>query len=223
MASHDFQTALQNYLDLEDLRRKLESWQASFDAYDDLIRQRRDYYEPLLPGVDAQFRELDAQIPAAQRAARHPRAPPPRPADRAAPRAAREADERIALDRISATEAAIKRLPEAEREQPHGPHRAPARRADLDAAHAVSRAPDRGVRAPGRAGCGNRHASGALPVVRARAPGERAQLHGLRRWHTRPAQPRARLARARGPAAEAAGCADRRCGHRANSPLAPSA
>ncbi len=62
MASHDFQTALQNYLDLEDLRKKLVSWQSSFDAFDDMIRLRRAYYEPLLPEIDSQFRELDAQI-----------------------------------------------------------------------------------------------------------------------------------------------------------------
>ena len=41
MASHDFQTALQNYLDLEDLRRKLASWHVSFDAFDDMIGLRR--------------------------------------------------------------------------------------------------------------------------------------------------------------------------------------
>ncbi len=62
MASHDFQTALQNYLDLEDLRKKLVSWQSSFDAFDDMIRLRRAYYEPLLPEIDSQFRKLDAQI-----------------------------------------------------------------------------------------------------------------------------------------------------------------
>jgi predicted negative regulator of RcsB-dependent stress response len=62
MASHDFQTALQNYLDLEDLRSKLISWHASFDAFEDVIRLRGQNYEPLLPGVDAQFRELDSQM-----------------------------------------------------------------------------------------------------------------------------------------------------------------
>jgi len=62
MASHDFQTALQNYLDLEDLRRKLVSWERSLDSFDDIIRLRRDYYEPLLPEIDRQFRTLDAQI-----------------------------------------------------------------------------------------------------------------------------------------------------------------
>ncbi len=62
MASHDFQTALQNYLDLEDLRSKLVSWQRSFDSFEDIIRLRRAYYEPLLPAVDRQFRKLDAQV-----------------------------------------------------------------------------------------------------------------------------------------------------------------
>jgi len=62
MASHDFQTALQNYLDLEDLRSKLVTWQAAFDAFDDIIRLRGQNYDPLLPELDAQFRELDAQM-----------------------------------------------------------------------------------------------------------------------------------------------------------------
>jgi hypothetical protein len=62
MASHDFQTALQNYLDLEDLRKKLVAWQRSLDSFDDLIRLRRQYYEPLLPELDGQFRTLDAQM-----------------------------------------------------------------------------------------------------------------------------------------------------------------
>ena len=62
MASHDFQTALQNYLDLEDLTTRLHSWQTSFDAFEDMIRLRGRYYEPLLPGVDARFRDVDAQM-----------------------------------------------------------------------------------------------------------------------------------------------------------------
>lgn len=62
LASHDFQTALQNYLDLEDLRARLQSWQRGFDAYEDMIELRRRYYEPLLPDVDQQFRELDSRI-----------------------------------------------------------------------------------------------------------------------------------------------------------------
>jgi len=62
MASHDFQTALQNYLDLEELRKKMSGWQKNLDAFDDMIRLRKQNYDPLLPGIDAQFRELDAQI-----------------------------------------------------------------------------------------------------------------------------------------------------------------
>jgi TolA-binding protein len=62
MASHDFQTALANYLDMEDLRKKLLVWQTNFDAYEDLLELRRANYEPLLPTIDAHFRELDAQI-----------------------------------------------------------------------------------------------------------------------------------------------------------------
>ncbi|HTL49540.1 MAG TPA: hypothetical protein VL219_02695 [Steroidobacteraceae bacterium] len=62
MASHDFQTALQNYLDLEDLRARLVSWRTSFDAFEDIIRLRAANYEPILPAVDAEFRELDSQM-----------------------------------------------------------------------------------------------------------------------------------------------------------------
>ena len=62
MASHDFQTALHNYLDLEDLQSRLMSWNTSLDAFDDLIRLRAQNYEPLLPEVDAQFRQLDSRI-----------------------------------------------------------------------------------------------------------------------------------------------------------------
>jgi Tfp pilus assembly protein PilF len=62
LASHDFQTALQNYLDLEDLRRKLASWKVAFDAFEDLVAKRRQFYEPQLPGIDAEFRDLDSRM-----------------------------------------------------------------------------------------------------------------------------------------------------------------
>jgi tetratricopeptide (TPR) repeat protein len=62
MASHDFQTALHNYLDLEDLRSRLIFWRTSLDAFADIIRLRAQNYEPLLPEVDAQFRELDSRM-----------------------------------------------------------------------------------------------------------------------------------------------------------------
>ncbi|MBW2419976.1 MAG: hypothetical protein JRH19_15640 [Deltaproteobacteria bacterium] len=62
MASHDFQTSLQNYLDLEDLRKKLVAWQGGLDSFDEMIRLRRRYYEPRLPQIDREFRKLDAQM-----------------------------------------------------------------------------------------------------------------------------------------------------------------
>ncbi|MEN8183192.1 MAG: hypothetical protein ABFS46_11730 [Myxococcota bacterium] len=62
MASHDFQTALQNHLDLEGLRKRLVSWRGSLDAFEDVIRLRRQYYEPILPEIDRRFRKLDSQV-----------------------------------------------------------------------------------------------------------------------------------------------------------------
>jgi tetratricopeptide (TPR) repeat protein len=62
MASHDFQTGLQNYLDLADLKRKLLTWEGSFDAYEEMVDIRQDHYEPLLPDVDETFRKLDSRM-----------------------------------------------------------------------------------------------------------------------------------------------------------------
>jgi len=62
MAGHDFQESLKNYLDLEQLRRKLEAWENDLDAFKEIIEQRRAYYQPLLPVIDEEFRELDSQM-----------------------------------------------------------------------------------------------------------------------------------------------------------------
>ncbi len=62
LASHDFQTGLQNYLDLADLHRKLTSWKQGFDSFDEMVGIRRGHYEPLLPSVDEEFRALDSRI-----------------------------------------------------------------------------------------------------------------------------------------------------------------
>ena len=102
MAAHDFQTALQNYLDLDDMRKKLASWRASFDAFDDVIKLRRANYEPLLPQIDARFRELDSQVRLRREQRRHieerlhAMLTAPRPEHLA------NADERVALDGINA-------------------------------------------------------------------------------------------------------------------------
>jgi hypothetical protein len=62
MASHDFQESLKNYLDLEQLRKKLETWETDLDAFEDIIDKRRAYYEPLLPAIDREFRRLDSRM-----------------------------------------------------------------------------------------------------------------------------------------------------------------
>jgi len=62
MASHDFQESLRNYIDLEELRKRLTSWRHDLDAYAEMIELRRRYYEPLLPEIDQSFRRLDSQM-----------------------------------------------------------------------------------------------------------------------------------------------------------------
>lgn len=62
MASHDFQESLKNYLDLEQLRKKLDSWEGDLDAFEEIIENRRAYYQPLLPVIDREFRRLDSQM-----------------------------------------------------------------------------------------------------------------------------------------------------------------
>jgi len=114
MASNDFQTALQNYLDLEDLHRRLITWQGGFDAFEDLIRLRRANYEPLLPQVDAKFRELDSQMRLRLEQRDHLQKrlqeilTAPRPALLAT------ADERVALERLRKIETALKDMSDAE-------------------------------------------------------------------------------------------------------------
>ncbi len=60
MASNDFQETLKNYLDLEELRKKMEAWSGELDAFEDIIGKRKAYYGPLLPEIDREFRKLDS-------------------------------------------------------------------------------------------------------------------------------------------------------------------
>jgi hypothetical protein len=62
MASHDFQESLKNYLDLEQLHRKLDVWEEDLNAFEEIIEKRRAYYQPLLPETDREFRRLDSQM-----------------------------------------------------------------------------------------------------------------------------------------------------------------
>ena len=101
MASHDFQTALHNYLDLEDLQSRLTTWKTSLNAFDEMVQLRGQNYEPLLPEVDAQFRELDLRMRLRLEQRKHlgkrleAMLTSPRPEYLAT------ADERIALERIA--------------------------------------------------------------------------------------------------------------------------
>ena len=52
MASHDFQESLKNYLDLEQLRQKLQAWEGDLDAFEEIIEQRRT----VLPAAAARHR-----------------------------------------------------------------------------------------------------------------------------------------------------------------------
>jgi tetratricopeptide (TPR) repeat protein len=107
LASHDFHTGLQNFLDLEDLRVRLVSWRASFDAFEDIIGLRERNYAPLLPDVDAQFRELDSQIRLRMEQREHlerrlhDMLTAPRPEYLA------DADERVVLERLALIESGL--------------------------------------------------------------------------------------------------------------------
>jgi len=117
MASNDFQTALQNYLDLDELRKKMAGWQTSLDAYEDMIRLRRKNYEPLLPGIDAQFRDLDAQIHLRMEQRNHLQQRLHQLLIEPRPDLLATADERIAMERIRAIEQALQKTSGADKPQ----------------------------------------------------------------------------------------------------------
>ena len=62
MASDDFQESLQNYFDLEQLRRKLVAWSESLDSFAEIIELRGRYYGAELPAIDKRFKELDSLL-----------------------------------------------------------------------------------------------------------------------------------------------------------------
>ena len=62
MASHEFQESVRNYRDLERLRLNLSQWLANISAYNDLIQVRRQYYEPLLPSIERDFKIQNALL-----------------------------------------------------------------------------------------------------------------------------------------------------------------
>jgi hypothetical protein len=62
LASHDFQESLKNYFDMAELEKRLIEWNRYLGAYEEIIKIRAAYYEPLLPEVERKFRALDAKM-----------------------------------------------------------------------------------------------------------------------------------------------------------------
>ena len=60
MASHNFQESVKNFRDMEKLRLNANQWLNNIVAYQDLIAVRKRYYEPLLPGIEREFKTQDA-------------------------------------------------------------------------------------------------------------------------------------------------------------------
>src|SRR5262245_21395614 len=107
MACQEFQTGRHNYLDLEELRSKLTEWETSLDAFDEMVRLRAQNYEPLLPEVDAQFRELDARMRLRLEQRKHLRKQLQAMLTAPRPEHLATADERIALETITRIETQI--------------------------------------------------------------------------------------------------------------------
>ncbi len=55
MAGRTFQQSWLNYRDLSDLLERVERWQAAIPAFRSLIEDRRRYYEPRLPTIEAEY------------------------------------------------------------------------------------------------------------------------------------------------------------------------
>jgi hypothetical protein len=114
IASHSFQTALQNYLDLSDMRRHLVNGRRSLTAFADLVRTRRSYYEPRLPAVDRAFRNLDARMRLREEQRRQLAAKLEGMLTRPAPRLLATAEELEIAQRLSSIRARLARRPESD-------------------------------------------------------------------------------------------------------------
>ena len=62
LASNDFQESLKNYFDLDDLQKKVSSWDGYLDSYTEVIAQRENYYTPIFPAMQEKFRLLDSRM-----------------------------------------------------------------------------------------------------------------------------------------------------------------
>ncbi len=62
LASNDFQESLKNYFDLDELGKKVDSWDGYLDSYSEIINYRKNYYTPLFPPMQEKFRLLDSRM-----------------------------------------------------------------------------------------------------------------------------------------------------------------
>lgn len=62
LAIDGFQESLKNYLDLDNLLNRLESWDENLNAYEEMIRLRRQYYQATLSENDKRLLALDARL-----------------------------------------------------------------------------------------------------------------------------------------------------------------
>ncbi len=62
LASNDFQESLKNYFDLDELGKKVDSWDGYLDSYLEIINYRKNYYTPLFPPMQEKFRLLDSRM-----------------------------------------------------------------------------------------------------------------------------------------------------------------
>jgi len=73
MAGNPFQAVIQNYRDLRFLRRNLDDWAVSIDAFDNMLMLRRETFKQRLPRIRAAYRQLDLEAAKTQRDAFHAR------------------------------------------------------------------------------------------------------------------------------------------------------
>ncbi len=62
LASNDFQESYKNYKDLSSLRGRIDQWLTDLTTYEEMIELRRQYQEPILPVVEEKFKKLDGRI-----------------------------------------------------------------------------------------------------------------------------------------------------------------
>lgn len=100
MAGRAFQQGWLNYRDLSDLLRRVERWQAALPAFRDLIEDRRRYFEPRLPAIEAGYEQRAERLAAIGERLQAARAERDRLLRERDPRALATAAEREMLTRV---------------------------------------------------------------------------------------------------------------------------